>query len=387
MLLKRWLSSRAGLSPRTAQHLSDTATRREPLRILFCGSDLFSISSLRALHEKQLRSPDIIRSIDVVCKPPKPFGRGFKNLREVEIAPVARELGLKLHQINTFTGWQLPRPDGDFVNLIVAVSFGLFVPPRILGAAKYGGLNVHPSMLPDLRGSSPLMYTLLYGLKSTGITVQTLHDKHFDHGLILAQTPAPGLPIPRANEISQRELAEFLAPIGAEMLLHVIEQGRYVSPLKALIPSGEDSSSPQRLAPKINSEDRHIDWATWTADQIIRRTQVLGSLWNKSVSGSSQGSQRRIIWSEGFRKLNGLHDMASDLNGHLEGIEVGSPFTFTQAGEWTAVYVRTVDGSLLEAKRVKFDGQQLAAAKEAFRKAKIATKVANESFVTFESLT
>lgn len=38
-------------------------------------------------------------------------------------------------------------PEG--VNLVVAVSFGLFVPPRILKSAKYGGLNVHPSSLPQ----------------------------------------------------------------------------------------------------------------------------------------------------------------------------------------------------------------------------------------------
>lgn len=42
---------------------------------------------------------------------------------------------------------ELQIPEGT--NLIVAVSFGLFVPSRILRAAKYGGLNVHPSLLPE----------------------------------------------------------------------------------------------------------------------------------------------------------------------------------------------------------------------------------------------
>lgn len=39
-------------------------------------------------------------------------------------------------------------PNGP-INLIIAVSFGLFVPPRILKATEYGGLNVHPSLLPE----------------------------------------------------------------------------------------------------------------------------------------------------------------------------------------------------------------------------------------------
>jgi methionyl-tRNA formyltransferase len=55
------------------------------------------------------------------------------------------ELDLNVHQIDTFTGWTPP----ESFNMVVAVSFGLLVPPRILKAAKYGGLNVHPSMLPE----------------------------------------------------------------------------------------------------------------------------------------------------------------------------------------------------------------------------------------------
>ncbi len=35
------------------------------------------------------------------------------------------------------------------INLIIAVSIGLFVPKRILESAEFGGLNVHPSLLPE----------------------------------------------------------------------------------------------------------------------------------------------------------------------------------------------------------------------------------------------
>jgi methionyl-tRNA formyltransferase len=82
----------------------------------------------------------------------------------VPIKAVAQKLGLTVHERDTFTGWQvsqkwirtymgancsqLPRPRNESINLIIAVSFGLFVPPRILKSAEYGGLNVHPSLLP-----------------------------------------------------------------------------------------------------------------------------------------------------------------------------------------------------------------------------------------------
>lgn len=56
----------------------------EPLRILFCGSDEFSIASLRALYREHERDGALIESIDVVCRPAKPVGRGLKNTREGE---------------------------------------------------------------------------------------------------------------------------------------------------------------------------------------------------------------------------------------------------------------------------------------------------------------
>lgn len=56
---------------------------------------------------------------------------------------------LPVHEIDTFTGWEPPVGDVGGPNLIIAVSFGLFVPRRILGAAIFGGVNVHPSLLPE----------------------------------------------------------------------------------------------------------------------------------------------------------------------------------------------------------------------------------------------
>ena len=53
---------------------------------------------------------------------------------------------------------QPPKAQGLAINLIVAVSFGLFVPQRILEGAKYGGLNVHPSILPEY---VPFIYTCM----------------------------------------------------------------------------------------------------------------------------------------------------------------------------------------------------------------------------------
>ena len=130
------------------------------LRILYCGSDDFSAVSLRALNDYRLRS-DHIAKLDVLCKEGKPSGRGRKQIRDgehghssiyiklieysVPLKAVAQELSLNCHEIPTFTGWAPPEP----ANLIIAVSFGLKIPRRILESSAHGGLNLHPSLLPE----------------------------------------------------------------------------------------------------------------------------------------------------------------------------------------------------------------------------------------------
>ena len=53
----------------------------DPLRILFCGADQFSIASLKALHVEHVADSDFIKSIDVLCKSDKKVGRGLKDYR------------------------------------------------------------------------------------------------------------------------------------------------------------------------------------------------------------------------------------------------------------------------------------------------------------------
>lgn len=249
-----------------------TAASTEPLRILFCGSDAFSIASLRAVHDEKLNRPDLIASLDVVHRPGKRTGRGLKVVREVPIQTAAGELGLPRHEIDTFTGWSPPTARGAPVNLIIAVSFGLFVPPRLLDSAKYGGLNVHPSLLPDLRGPAPLHWALLRRYSHTGITVQTLHPKQFDHGKIVAQTSSPGIAIPEGSR--PNDLMDLLAPIGGRMLVEVLRNRKFLDP-----PTQQSSSASIVHAPKIRPDDRCMDGHDWDAEEVLLRDRVLGDLW------------------------------------------------------------------------------------------------------------
>ncbi|KAL4808523.1 formyl transferase [Aspergillus unguis] len=351
----------------------------DPLRILFCGADEFSIASLRALHAEHVKQPDRIASIDVVCRPGKRVGRGMKQIREVPIKAAATELSLPIHEVDTFTGWKPPVfPDGP-INLIVAVSFGLLVPPRILNGAKYGGLNVHPSLLPDFRGPAPLHHTLLAGRTKTGVSLQTLHLEHFDHGTILAQTPAPGFEIPNPNSCTVPELLNVVSAKGADILVDGIRKGLFVPPVED---AGWNSPEQKDLihATKIKPEDRHIDWATWTWTDISRRNRVLGPLWSKSLvfgepsNGIPTFEQKRVI-------LSGLEEVQPMKGSQSFALVPGLPFIdgehTVKADSGKGVYVFTQDGKLIRIHEMKVEGRQTT---DAFRAALKARMIGSRTF-------
>ncbi|PGH27520.1 hypothetical protein AJ80_00761 [Polytolypa hystricis UAMH7299] len=336
---------------------------RDPLRILFCGSDEFSIYSLVYLKKLQLKSPSIIASIDVVCRPGKRVGRGLKEIRDVPIKAVANELSLPVHEIDTFRGWNPPRPKGEPINLIVAVSFGLFVPPRILKGAKYGGLNVHPSLLPDFRGPAPLHHALLAGDKTFGVTVQTLDLKYFDRGLILAQTPKPGDPIPPTLD----QFLPLAAENGANMLTRVIRGRFYESPEKFATPIVEEGSL--RHAPKITLHDRHIDWETWTWDVISRRFKTLGSLWNFATAHPPNPKGTDVSPIQKRVRLMKLNLIDPQTIGITTGtsIEPGRPFSWSNSqiskGDVARpLYVFTCQGELIQIEEINVESRKSSAA-------------------------
>lgn len=311
----------------------------EPLRILFCGSDEFSCASLRALHKLQADKPKLIRSIDVLVRPGKPAGRGLRRIATGPLFSLAEELGLPVHKRDTFTGWELPPPGhvrhhetGEVLrhpaayensqrqpfNLAVAVSFGLFVPPRILRSLRFGGLNVHPSMLPDLRGPAPLQHALLRRRQHVGVTLQTLHERDYDRGAVLAQTPWPGLPVPEGCDV--RQLHDMLADKGAELLAGALERRVFVPPLQfaGWKPTDEDLDRGLVVdAPKVTKLDSMVDWACgtwgrdkmlypggWTAADLAARFRAVGvrldregnsGLWTHAITSKNPREKRLIL--------------------------------------------------------------------------------------------
>ncbi|KAI1363737.1 formyl transferase [Xylaria arbuscula] len=281
----------------------------DPLHILYCGSDALSCAVLKALYTEHVENPDLIKSIDVVVRPAKRTGRGLQKLTEPPLRSVAENRELPIHTRDTFTGWDMPAK----INLIIAVSFGLFVPPRLLSAAKYGGLNIHPSLLPDLRGPAPLHHSLLNNDLITGVSLQSLHHYKFDHGFIIAQTPhdrknPSTIRIPAHYE-NPATLQSLITPAAVQLLISSLRENLHVPPFK---PRAEVYCIPKseiRHAPKITKRDsqltgdllrqwdrnRHLSAKrpTTMVGPLVRRHRVIGPLW--FLSRDRKGQQKRII--------------------------------------------------------------------------------------------
>ncbi|MCJ1412361.1 Methionyl-tRNA formyltransferase [Ptychographa xylographoides] len=204
----------------------------------------------------------------------------------------------------------------------------------------------------SFRGAAPLHWTLLSKCSKTGITLQTLHPFHFDRGKILLQTPLPGIDIPNPDLITPEELTAFLAPKGAELLVRGLRDGVHRSEETTTIGLGFE-----RPAPKITPEDRHINWNSWTAEEILRRHRVIGPLWSKaSTRCPPLLSEKRIVWSSGFQPSS----MA------LEGAVPGSA---TISASDPHVYIRTIDQQTLRAESLTVEGQAHHTASSAVKRA------------------
>ena len=135
------------------------------------------------------------------------------------------------------------------------------------------------------------------------MTLQTLHPSKMDHGQILAQTPAPGVPVEAAGADCVAELTARLASMGASMLVDSLEKRLFVPPVHDLATDLEPRD-PKALthAHKITPEDRHIDWQTWPAEKILRYSHVVGPLWS-NIEEATSDTKHRCVWLSGFKDI------------------------------------------------------------------------------------
>jgi methionyl-tRNA formyltransferase len=189
---------------------------KELPKIAFFGGEPLGLPALQSLVHAGL-TPEL-----VVCNPDRPSGRGL------ELAPPRIKTWALQNEIEVFqpTSYKtsnkenLTRITGEEWDLFVVVAYNFILPKWLLDLPKHGVINVHPSLLPKLRGMSPIRTAILENLPDqVGVSIM-LMDEKMDHGPILSKTSLS------LNEwpISGPLLDDMLGQIGGEMLARTISR-------------------------------------------------------------------------------------------------------------------------------------------------------------------
>lgn len=242
------------------------------MRVLFWGTPAFAMPPLRALSEE---GHDIVA---VVTQPDRPAGRGLatgasavKKMALEEMIPVLQpekpfgeEFMATLRELE---------PD-----ISVVVAYGQILKPEILNLPTRGSINIHASLLPELRGAAPIHWAVIHGHTQTGVTIMQM-EAGLDSGPILLQVPEEI----RADE-STSELSIRLAEVGASALVEAL----------ALMEEGEISPVVQdhsraTYAPKLDRSIARIDWSLPAIEvaRWIRGLDAVPGAWTEGQSGEA----------------------------------------------------------------------------------------------------
>ena len=223
------------------------------MRVVFFGTPEFAVPPLEALLGEGF---DVVAA---VTQPDKPQGRS----RSTAVAPPVK-LAAEAEGVPVL---QPVRPsDPEFVARVralapdvgVVVAYGHILKPDLLAVPRRGMLNVHPSLLPELRGAAPVEWAILNGLEQTGVTIM-LMDAGLDSGPILHQIPHHVDP-----EATGGELSEHLSEMGAQALVEALA----LLETDGLKPRPQDHTR-ATYAPKLTRETARIPWGE-PAERVAR---------------------------------------------------------------------------------------------------------------------
>jgi methionyl-tRNA formyltransferase len=211
-------------------------------RLIFFGTAAFSVPTLGALIEANFPV------VAVVTKPDAPQGRG-REVKPPEVKLLAERAGIPVLQPDTL--------NEDFIKRIqelrptagVLVAYGKIVPQGIISLFPKGIINIHASLLPKYRGSSPIEAAILNGDNVTGVSLMQI-DASMDTGPVYATAEYP-----LNGRETRPQLYNKLAGVGAKTLSQYLPS--ILSGDLSPRPQDEDQVSKVRL---IKKGDGIIDW-------------------------------------------------------------------------------------------------------------------------------
>lgn len=180
------------------------------MKLVFFGTPDYVLPILEKLH-KSFNNPKIESGVvGVVTQPPKPTGRKQKLV----YCPVDTWAYKK--RIPIFHSSEAYFKSSVVADIGVLAAYGEIIPKFVIGHFKFGILNIHPSLLPNWRGASPVQASIINGDEITGVTIIKLDEK-LDHGPIISQFKEKVLDTDTSESLRKR-LFERSAAVLATLL-------------------------------------------------------------------------------------------------------------------------------------------------------------------------
>jgi len=220
------------------------------LNILFLGSGEFASIILEGLILFGFNT-------NIITEKEKPAGRDQAN-KKTAVAEMADKFKKKYFEVDQISELPIELANTP-IDLIICADFGRLIPKKILDLPNLGAINIHPSLLPEFQGPTPIPSAILAGVNETGVTIIRMSEK-IDQGPILAQVS-----VELSNSENSWDLEERLATVGLKLLIKAL-------PLIAKkqireIPQDQTKASFTR---KFSKEDGLISWSKSTK-KIVRQ--------------------------------------------------------------------------------------------------------------------
>ena len=234
------------------------------MKIIFLGTPDFAVPSLKALHESGHHI------IAAVAQPDRARNRRGQ-LVPTPVHAEAEALGIP------FFSFERIGDNAEFLrslapDLMVTAAYGQILTQQVLDVPAHGVINVHASLLPKYRGSSPIQWAIADGLKQTGVTIMQT-ERGLDCGDILRRAVTPIGEKETAGELSAR-----LAELGAKELVETVDEiacGKCV-PVK-------QNESEATYCKKIVKSDGLLDFSR-PADELYNKVRAFNP-WPVAYTG------------------------------------------------------------------------------------------------------
>ena len=227
-------------------------------KIVFMGTPLFAVPILKSLYQNGY-------PISVVFTQPEKKSKRGMSINRTPIQSLSETLNLEFRTPSTLKN---NKEEYDYfknlnADLAIVVAYGNLIPKEILGLTRKGFINIHASLLPQLRGAAPISRSIMNLDEQTGISIMKITEK-LDTGPVCNSYKLDIL----ENE-NKESLIERLSLLAAEKILENIDN---IFEGKAIFK--EQDHDKATYAKKIEKSEGKIFWND-SAKKIIGKINGL----------------------------------------------------------------------------------------------------------------